>query len=132
MHDSFQIGLLLYPQSEGFFVVVSVILSFAKNPGFPPKSLPILFISEKYQKLLLFGLFVLYSVSDLFSKIARLRNDCNFHENFVDRKSKTHKMKRSKLKGVSLLIYDDIRFLLLFALHDISVPREQGVRVSVA
>lgn len=85
MHDSFQIGLLLYPQSEGFFVVVSVILSFLKNP-------------------LLFPLFT---------------------TNMVLNSQKENESR-------DIFIYDDIRSLLLSVQHDISVPREQGVQVSVA
>ncbi len=51
---------------------VPVILSFAKNPEFPQCYFPVLFIIEKYQKLLLSCLLVLHSVLDLFLEIRKL------------------------------------------------------------
>jgi hypothetical protein len=111
---------------------VPVILSFAKNPEFPQCYFPVLFIIEKYQKLLLSCLLVLHSVLDLFLEIRKTPPDGrqtvpNFYKNFVDRNIKTHKNKEAKqMERVSIqTIPQSILFLLSCFLREREVIRRE-------
>ncbi len=90
-----------------------VILSVAKNPGFPSQNLNVLFILEKYQKLLLFCLLVLCSVSDSFLEIRKTPPDGrqtvpNFYKNFVNRKSKLTKIKKQNRNSKTKIRFIEI------------------------